>query len=795
MARRGPADGTSCKPVIKLRLRSEAGTEGLTTANPILGEAVRRLNAGDPSGAEALCRQALAGQANLPEAHHLLGVISHRLGRGTEAITHLRRAVATGAVPPSWHVTLGEAHRDLGQFKKAIGCFRQALRRDPKLVEAQIGMALCLADAGKTGEAIKRLKKLTAQSPPSALACFTLGNLLARQGRMSEAEKSFRQGLEQRPGDPNALVNLGAVLQEQGRLDAAIESYKAAIDRDGTSPGPWNNLGNAWKLKGDLDQALNCYLSALELRPGDVNLRRNFASCLKNRALAIERPGFLAAVEQCLDTPGIDAQKLVPAALAGLRGREGFRILLEPPGDPATIEKAWRAGDLDRALDDRLFQTLLERTVLTDPITERLLTALRRSMLAASLEDDATAPRRIAQMTACALQAFNNEYIWSVSAAEEDRLARLRIMLTPLQINADNPQQVRIVAYALYRPLFELKGATRLVEADQESWHPRFRRLVKQQLSDRDREARLRAEVKPMTEVHDETSRAVREQYEQNPYPRWLSIDKPAARPAAAVLTSLFPHFEPPRCLGRRPRILVAGCGTGRHAISVAQRFSDAEILAIDFSAASLAYAARMAEDLEVDNIDFRQDDILSLEGVEERFEIVESLGVLHHLDDPIRGWRILVDLLASGGLMKIGLYSRTARVHLSAARDFIVSRGFDASPEGIRAAREALFALPADHPVAAATRGRDFYSLSACRDMLFHVREHCFDLPEIAAALAALGLDFLGFELYNPQARTTYRATYPEDRKMTDLDHWAAFETEHPHLFVGMYQFWCQKA
>lgn len=29
----------------------------------------------------------------------------------------------------------------------------------------------------------------------------------------------------------------------------------------------------------------------------------------------------------------------------------------------------------------------------------------------------------------------------------------------------------------------------------------------------------------------------------------------------------------------------------------------------------------------------------------------------------------------------------------------------------------------------------------------------------------------------------------------MTDLDHWAAFETEHPHLFAGMYQFWCQKA
>src|SRR5256886_12917699 len=45
-------------------------------------------------------------------------------------------------------------------------------------------------------------------------------------------------------------------------------------------------------------------------------------------------------------------------------------------------------------------------------------------------------------------------------------------------------------------------------------------------------------------------------------------------------------------------RILVAGCGTGQNAIAAAKRFSDASVLAIDFSRASLAYAMRKTREI-----------------------------------------------------------------------------------------------------------------------------------------------------------------------------------------------------
>ena len=42
-----------------------------------------------------------------------------------------------------------------------------------------------------------------------------------------------------------------------------------------------------------------------------------------------------------------------------------------------------------------------------------------------------------------------------------------------------------------------------------------------------------------------------------------------------------------------KPEILIAGCGTGQHAVNTASRFSDAHVLAVDLSLSSLSYAKR----------------------------------------------------------------------------------------------------------------------------------------------------------------------------------------------------------
>jgi hypothetical protein len=85
-----------------------------------------------------------------------------------------------------------------------------------------------------------------------------------------------------------------------------------------------------------------------------------------------------------------------------------------------------------------------------------------------------------------------------------------------------------------------------------------------------------------------------------------------------------------------------------------------------------------------------------------------------------------------------------------------------------------------------------DYFSISECRDLLFHVQEHQLTIAEIAAFLREHKLQFVGFELA-PQALANYRSRFSQDFAMTDLNAWEAFEAQHPTTFAGMYQFWVQ--
>ena len=85
-----------------------------------------------------------------------------------------------------------------------------------------------------------------------------------------------------------------------------------------------------------------------------------------------------------------------------------------------------------------------------------------------------------------------------------------------------------------------------------------------------------------------------------------------------------------------------------------------------------------------------------------------------------------------------------------------------------------------------------DFYSLSSVRDLLFHVQEHRFTLPQIKAALIDLGLVFCGFE--GDQIISQFQHTYSSSNDLYDLDKWLIYERANPKTFGRMYQFWCQK-
>ena len=387
-------------------------------------------------------------------------------------------------------------------------------------------------------------------------------------------------------------------------------------------------------------------------------------------------------------------------------------------------------------LADPLLLAVLSNALVTDPVLERMLTEVRRDLCLNS----AAPPNELAH--ALAAQGQLNEFAWSVSEEESAMLPRA-------------PKWVRAM-YLQDKP---------------------------------DRDLLLRARRLPsLTALAAGNSDDVRSLYEQHPYPRWQRITLRQQRSLDHYLSRIGPGGQGAADVPRNPRMLVAGCGTGRELLAAVLAWRPASVVGFDLSRTSLAYAELMSERLGVD-VELYQADLLELGDWDRRFDVIVCTGVLHHLQDPLAGWRNLRRLLLPTGLMFIGLYSEVARRGIALAQEEVRRGGWTATAEGIRAARESLRSLPAGHPARDCLLLRDFYYSGGCRDMLFHVQERHFTIPGIDAALQELDLEFLDFDV-DPATRHLYQALFGG---RPELEYWQALEKLYPRTFLGMYQFWCR--
>jgi SAM-dependent methyltransferase len=446
--------------------------------------------------------------------------------------------------------------------------------------------------------------------------------------------------------------------------------------------------------------------------------------------------------------------------------------------------------DLSSIVGDPLLLRLLVAGRVSDGEIERVLTLVRRQLLDRA-SGNALDTASLAFFCALAQQCFLNEYVFGESDEEREAVERLRAaLLRELEEGREIAPQV-LVAVAAYRPLHDLAGGEALLGRP---WSAPIDSLITQQVREPTAERAIGASLPALTPIDDEVSRAVQAQYEQNPYPRWV-MAAPAVKPLRIddYLREKFP-LAPFRPLGPAdgPEVLIAGGGTGSHPIETQRKFLGARILAVDLSRASLAYAARKTRALGLP-IEYAQADLLTLDRIDRRFDVIEACGSLQCLKDPARGWRTLLRVLEPGGVMLLGLYSARARADLNAARAYIKERGYGGTVEEIRSFRQEAFGWPEDRPGKSVVRHGDFYSTSGCRDLLFHVQEYQHDLPEIAAFIAEEKLAFLGFEI-DARIAHEYTAANPDDPAMTDLERWHAFECANPNAFIGMYQFWVQK-
>lgn len=603
---------------------------------------------------------------------------------------------------------------------------------------------------------------------------YKLGCVHRASGQLDLAQESFRRALAIDPAFAKAALGLGQTYYELGKSSEALQYLEQALQADPNSADTLCYCGQALADLGKMDVALAFLRKAIEVAPDDLNYTLAAINVLQAIEFVAENPWYEQFLVDCLDNPLLTHDAVTKAAAS--------LLWLRPAVQDALAADELDSSHLARLMQEPLLLRMLSRTIVGSWTFERLFTKVRLTLAQMRDGDHLTLSSCVAE------QAFNAGYVQyqsDVEAAIEQELLHKEVAsLTPAEL----------MTLASYRPLVDVPGAAEM--ADRSDYPESIQRVIKRTLREPLRERSIASQIVALTPIEGAVSRRVQTQYEEHPYPHWNNIQSVDDR-TERLVEEIARHaldFEDPGW-PERPKVLVPGCGTGYHPLSLARKHPETDVLAVDLSRTSLAYAIRKQEELELTNVRFCQADLLGLGRLSDRFEYIDCAGVLHHLESPMQGWRVLSGLLEPGGVMRIGLYSELARKTIVAAREKIAAMRIPSRPSEIRTFRQAIMSEPELSELRGlASMTADFFSMGGIRDLIFHVQEHRFELPMIKTCLDQLGLKFGGFLLADRGVVLEFHKLNPARAQWLDLDRWAEFEAEHPHTFYRMYQFYCLK-
>ena len=595
-------------------------------------------------------RSAIETDAGFADAHMNLGIALQSTGDLAAAEDSYQRAITIDPEFASAHYNLAHARLLQSNFSAAETTFRKALRIRSAFPEALVGLSSALEALGRNDDASIALEKAISLRPDYVGALINAIMLQHKMGRIEAAANYSRRVLELEPENYLAHATLGVFEYGRGNLAEALSSLRLALTFNPDYSDAKRCLATVLTAMGQSHAAVPIFLELLLEQPTSPQARRDLAQALDgvvlNLAGARERDQFLSL---CMDD-SVSMLFLNPSIIAFIKGHAGFQLLQR------SIRQGIKSFDLaapaiDSFLREPILLAALPRAPIVDAEVEEVLAYIRRCTLLqldGAFASADTTPDNFADFRfALARHCHFSGYIFHAGEDELQQVASLRKALeeelakATVNFSAIEPA---LLAFSLYESLHVLAASERLLERDADDWSAAFRPIIREQLEHRIRERAIALDIPSLTPIDDRVSRAVRSQYEENPYPRWATVQFPKPEAFEVLARRLRPAAE----IRVRPRpvpMIVAGCGTGHLPILYALLQPDSEILAVDLSLASLAYAARMTAQFGVSNIAYAQADILELGSLGRRFAIVECSGVLHHLDNPMAGWRVLVDL------------------------------------------------------------------------------------------------------------------------------------------------------
>ena len=706
-----------------------------------------------------------------------LGSIFNKLGNFEKSINFYEKTIKLDPTNYNAHSNLGHVYKELKKYNKSLYYYKKAVELEPNLIAAHYNLGLIFNVLRKYSEAISSYKK----------ALEVTGTLSTNSLKEQMIDKIVNTDYMHE----HIYNNLGVSYSIINEIQKSKEYYEKTIKIKPNHTIALNNLGILHHHTGDFLKALNCFHKIIEFDPNNIDLFNNLTNLLSNFKINFNQNNnqqlFKKIFLFLFKNNNIYHKHISRGAILFLLETDNYTQIKTIFNSNSSL---LNNKIIKEFVKDELLCLILQKSLLEGHFLEKVFTKLRFEMLTLLENSNKDFLNEYFEfIISLAEQCWLNEYVFTQSEEETIKINNLKIKIE----NNNEINELQIAILGCYIPLSNSKIISDKL-LNYKSKNILFNDLLNVQIREPLEEIKLSKSIRSLDKITDTVSLKVRDQYEENPYPRWRYISKNNHINFIHLLNLISipniieynEHFD-------KPNILIAGCGTGTSCIE-AEQYKNADILGVDLSLASLAYAQRKTNELGLNNIKYLHADILNLKKLDRKFDIIECAGTLHHMKDPIAGLKTLLDILEPHGYLKIGLYSETARHHIVKAREFIKDKNFKNTVEDIKACRQLLFNEKDDQLLQKTTDSSDFYSVSSIRDLMFHVQEHRFTLPQISKILKDLNLEFLGFIYPNPFMKEKFSKLFPSDKKKISLDNWHEYELRNPDTFANMYQFWVKK-